>query len=331
MSFTAGSKTLGSAKLAGSAGAATASLTIPGSQLNAGSNTIKASYDGGTGFQASAGSTNVIVSTGDASSPVTATVSPNPVYQQPVDADGYAWYYAVRISDQSGLASTLTAFSIDGTDYSANIAAWFGSATLPARGSLSVALRSMIDSVPSQQVFAFSGVDAKGGKWTQQVVVDFLGKAASASMSLSSNPAVVKAKAEANTGCPAGYPFYHVLTLQERYGFAVSLTRFLAGGNDFSDGIGDWFGSTRLPANGTLETTMCWKLDGPFPQTLDYEMDGTDTAGNKVSATLSVKFQSGPDLDQPSGLRAIAIQTEAARINRRTTHAAQPQKRDWDR
>jgi hypothetical protein len=174
-------------------------------------------------------------------------------------------------------------------------------------------------------------VDAKGAKWNQQVAVDFLGKASSASMALSSNPELVKAKPEADTGCPAGYPFYHVLTLQERYGFAVSLTKFLAGGNDFSAGIGEWFGSTRLPANGTLETSMCWKLDGPFPQMLDYEIDGTDAAGNKVSATLSVKFQAGPDLDQKGGFRATARQAEALHQIRRTTQAARPQRRDWDR
>jgi hypothetical protein len=331
VTFTAGTKTLGSAKLTGSAGAATASITLPGTQLTSGSNTIKASYSGSTGFNASSGSTSVTVTTGDVSSSVVASVTPNPVYQQPADADGYAWDYSVRVSDNSGLASTLTGFSIDGTDYSGSIAAWFGSTALPARGSLYSALRSSIESVPSQQVFAFSGIDSKGAKWTQQVVVDFLGRATSASMALSSNPAVVKTRPEADTGCPAGYTFYQVLTLQERYGFAVSLTKFLAGGNDFSDGLGDWFGSTRLPANGTLQAPICWKLDGPFPQTLEYEIDGTDTAGNKVSTTLSVKFQSGPDLDQPSGIPAVTRQTEAARHFRRTTRAAQPQKRDWDR
>jgi hypothetical protein len=101
----------------------------------------------------------------------------------------------------------------------------------------------------------------------------------------------------------------------------VSLSKFLAGGNDFSDAIGDWFGSSQLPATGELQTVICWTLDGPFPETLDYEVDGTDSGGNKVSAKLSVQFQSGPDLNQPSGRARPDTQPVAQQGGRRPARA----------
>jgi len=248
-------------------------------------------------------------------------VDPNPAYQRPADADGYSWYYTVTISETAGKSATITGFSIDDTDYSAYINTWFGTATLPAHGKLSVGLRTNVDTVPASKVFRFTGVDATGSKWSQEVTVQFLGKAPSASMVLTSIPEVVKAKAEETTGCPQGYPFYQVLSLKERYGYAVSLSKFLAGANDFSDAIENWFGSSQLPATGELQTVICWTLDGPFPETLDYEVDGTDSGGTKVSAKLSVQFQTGPDLNQPSGGARLDRQPATEKAGRRPARA----------
>jgi hypothetical protein len=61
VAFSTGSITLGSAVLAGSGASATASLTVSASQFSSGTNTIMATYGGGSGFGASSGTTTVTV------------------------------------------------------------------------------------------------------------------------------------------------------------------------------------------------------------------------------------------------------------------------------
>ncbi len=67
VSFAVGQTTLGTGTLSGSGGSATASLTVPGSQLSNGSNLIQASYEGSSAFQASSGSVTVNVDGGSTS------------------------------------------------------------------------------------------------------------------------------------------------------------------------------------------------------------------------------------------------------------------------
>jgi hypothetical protein len=87
------------------------------------------------------------------------------------------------------------------------------------------------------------------------------------------------------------------LTLKELNGTSVKLTRFLAGGFDYSGQIAAWFGSQALPASGALQARMCWQFNS-VPTTLAYEVDGVDDAGHAVRAVLTVDFKS---LDQKSG------------------------------
>jgi len=115
------------------------------------------------------------------------------------------------------------------------------------------------------------------------------GQPSSSSMVLSSSPATV-ALIPDTIHCPSQSPYYQQLNLQERGGSEVLLTRFLSGGNDNSSAIASWFGSWRLAPFGSLQANLCWNISGP-PKTLAYEVDGTDTAGNNVTATLSVTFQ----------------------------------------
>jgi len=112
----------------------------------------------------------------------------------------------------------------------------------------------------------------------------------SASMVLSSLPATVALIPDYNH-CSSQYPYHQQLNLQEQNGYEVQLTRFLAGGNDNSSTIASYFGSWRLAPFGSLEAGLCWNISNP-PQTFTYEVDGTDTNGNRVTATLSVLFQS---------------------------------------
>ena len=289
VSFSAGSTALGSATLAGSGGTATASITVSGNLLAVGNNTISASYGGNNGFNPSSASVKLAVTVPASGSAVVPSVTPNPVFQQTPDANGNAWFFTVSLTEIAGVATTLTGFSIGGTDYSSSISSFFGSNSLPAKGTLSASLAATIASVPETLVFAFSGADAGGAKWNQQISVSFYGPQLAAGMVLSSSPAVAILNPNSNA-CPADYPYFQELNLQEMNGYEVYLTGFYDGGDDDSDSIGYWFGSWRLAPLGSLQADICWALDGP--QTLDFEIDGVDSQGNSVTTTLSVPFQS---------------------------------------
>jgi hypothetical protein len=58
---------------------------------------------------------------------------------------------------------------------------FFGSAALPAHGSLSASLQAMNIPVPSSMVMVLTGRDASGASWTQQIAVPFLPQPTSAS------------------------------------------------------------------------------------------------------------------------------------------------------
>ena len=157
--------------------------------MTTGNNTITASYGASNGFGASSGSVTVTVSVPTVPSNVVPSVTPNPVFQQAPDADGYSFLYTVRLSEIAGTAATLTGFTIDGIDYSSHIQSWFGSASIPANGTISASLGSQPSTVPVNWVLGFSGTDASGATWTQQITVPFLAQPSSASMALASLPA----------------------------------------------------------------------------------------------------------------------------------------------
>jgi hypothetical protein len=241
-------------------------------------------------------------STPKGASAVVVSVEPSPVYEQAPDADGYTWFYTVRVSETAGTATTVKSFTIDSDDYSDSIADWFGSASLPAKGTLSVNLRSKNLDVPSDHVYAFAGVDASGQTWAKQISVSFRGAGQGnqkgAAMSLTSDPAVVVKIGKGDPDCAADHPYGQTLTVRELNGSSVKLTKFLAGGYDYSDRIASWFGSQTLPASGTLQAKLCWQLN-TVPVTLSYEMDGVDASGQQAQATLKVDFKNL--LDQKSG------------------------------
>jgi hypothetical protein len=69
--------------------------------------------------------------------------------------------------------------------YAASIVSFFGSTTLPAHGSLSASLQAANIAVPSSVVIVFTGRDASGATWTQQIAVPFLPQPTSTSNSTS--------------------------------------------------------------------------------------------------------------------------------------------------
>jgi len=281
-----GSTTLGSATLAGSGNTATASIQVYGSQLSVGSDIITAIYAGSSSLNSASGSITLNVTLPIAKAAVVPSFAPNPVYEQQADADGYSWFFTVTLTETAGVAATLTGFTFGGTDYSSSISSFFGSTALAGNGTLEAALRAKIASVPSTLVLGFSGVDADGNNWSQQISVPFYGRQTSASLALSSSPDTV----DLDPSAPADCPFVQQINIQEQNGFGVIFTHFTAGGTDYTSDIQDFFGSLRLPPFGALEAEICWTGITP-PETLQYEIDGIDTSGNKVVAAGSVLFQ----------------------------------------
>jgi hypothetical protein len=259
---------------------------------------------------------------------VVPSIEPSPVYQQAPDADGYTWFYTVHVAEMGGAPTTITAFSIDDYDLTGSISAWFGSNKLAANGSLSVQLRSKDLAIPSDHVFAFAGVDASGQKWSKQVSASFRGPQPAnqkAAMSLTSDPATVVKIGNGDPSCAADHPYGQQLNLQELGGSAVKLTKFVAGGYDYTDRIASWFGSQTLPASGSLHARLCWQLNS-VPATLDYEIDGVDGSGGTVQATLKVDFKNLLDVKsggaEPAGIANLS--TWPGRGSDATASAPQP-------
>jgi uncharacterized protein (TIGR03437 family) len=295
VSFIWGLTSLGSATLVGAGGSASASITVYGSVFAGalGAETISAYYGGSGSFTPASTALTLTVSQVSVGSAVAPSVVPDPVYQQTPDAQGYSYFFTIRLTETAGVATTLTGFTFNGQSESQYITSFFGSASVPAHGTLSANLGASLSS-SGNVVFGFSGVDASGAQWSQQITVPFLPMQISAAMSLASAPATVAETPNGVEGCgDTGFQFfYQQLDLQELNGFEVELTRFLAGGNDYTQYIPDWFGSWRLAPFGSLLAGICWQ-PAAIPSTFNYELDGMDTNGNNIVVTATAPFQ-GP-------------------------------------
>jgi uncharacterized protein (TIGR03437 family) len=166
---------IATAPLTASGGAATAAFRIFGGQLAIGPNTITAVYGGSNVYSGSAAQIVINETLPTASSAVVLTVSPNPVFQAATDADGYGWFYTVKLSEIAGVATTLTDFRIDDISFASQIPNLFGQAALAANGQLTAALRSRDLRIPVARTLTASGKDASGFTWTQQIPVYFYG------------------------------------------------------------------------------------------------------------------------------------------------------------
>jgi uncharacterized protein (TIGR03437 family) len=107
------------------------------------------------------------------SSSVVPSVDQNPVFKlKSTDANGHNWAFVLTFSEEAGIATTLTGLTMNGQNV--DIGSAFGTATIPARGSISsknLGLTTL--TVPANVVFAFNGVDASGQTWSQTFSVPF--------------------------------------------------------------------------------------------------------------------------------------------------------------
>jgi subtilase family serine protease len=165
VTFAVAGKTLGTATLSGTSGSATASFTVAGSNLVAGSNTITIGYSGGAPFASSSATIVLTITTsGAGTASVIATATRTTSIQQ-------GWPVLLQLKEQAGIAATVTQFTINGTDFSSWVSVAFGSSQLAAGGSLSANLIIQWSPLPATLVFSFGGKDVNGHVWTQTVTM----------------------------------------------------------------------------------------------------------------------------------------------------------------
>ena len=107
------------------------------------------------------------------------------VFEQPANS----WNFTLTLAEEAGVATTLTGMTINGTDYSSQIASLFGSATIPANHSISSQITLANLKVPGKVAFTVSGVDATGRTWSQQLSIPFQGLQAQLAVAGISNAA----------------------------------------------------------------------------------------------------------------------------------------------
>jgi uncharacterized protein (TIGR03437 family) len=287
VSFLTNDTSLGTATLNPSG---VATLTVNAIQLSVGANAITAVYAGGNGWNGSAGITTVTITAPASGAAIVATVTPDPVYEHAPTADGDTWSYAMHLENQSSVPATLTKFTIAGTDYTSSIIADFGSASIPANGSLSsITLSTRNLAAPLNRVFTFSGADANGGTWSQQISVPFITRIAVQAQLALLTPASVSPDSTADLSCRWAEP----LVLEERAGYDVQLIGFEAGNTDFSSQLQQIFGTTNLAPYGKLQGTLCWNSGTPTGSvnlSITYwltEFDNTTTYTTPASTTLA--------------------------------------------
>jgi subtilase family serine protease len=174
VSFMVGQNLVGVGTLSGSGGSAAATITISGSQLLPGNNTVTANYSGSPIFSASSSSSTVNLGVPSTNSAVTVTVTPDPVFQHAPDASGATFNFTIQLTETAGVATTVNGFSFSGVSYAASVATFFGSSTLAPHGTLTANLKANNVPVPSTVVLGFTGRDASGVVWTRQISVPFL-------------------------------------------------------------------------------------------------------------------------------------------------------------
>ncbi len=109
-----------------------------------------------------------------AGSSVVISIDQNPVFESAApDAKGNLWSYTLTLSEEAGIPTTITGLTIDGTNYTSQIATLFGSTTIGARQSVSASLGFGSTFTPHTVTFVVSGVDVGGRTWTVQQTIPF--------------------------------------------------------------------------------------------------------------------------------------------------------------
>jgi uncharacterized protein (TIGR03437 family) len=282
---------LGSAVLDGNG---TATISEPGSLLSLGNSTIRALYSGDGVFEGSAGSAKVTVNYPPSTiSVVVPLVTPNPVVE-----DGYeAWPYTVALVERAGVATTLTSFTLDGVPQSLT---YWTSTNLPANGTIYASLTATSLTTPLNRQFVFTGEDASGQTWTQQVAVPFVSGPTTPlipGITLTTATPLVPQNPQAPFACQ----WAQEVSLQETGGFLTLLASMSVNGVNFTPQIQNIFGTTRLAPYGLLEGTLCFNSTGPSVTQL---AGITDSGGFTVLVPATVSATLAPAPNTPVAFSA---------------------------
>ncbi len=206
-------------------------------------------------------------------------VNPNPIYKNGTNNN---WPFTVTLTEKAGVAATLTGFTVAGN----NDLSLFATTRIPAHGTISAAIVSTGLTVPVTRPFVFSGTDAAGKAWTQQLNIPFLdaqGTYFVPGMTLTTPLTSVQQDPQADASCQWAQP----VTLQENGGFEITLTALTISGTSFTSQLQSIFGTQRLAPYGMLQGTVCFPA-GTAIGTKAFTLTGTSELASTVTATLSI-------------------------------------------
>ena len=111
---------------------------------------------------------NVSATVQASQSNVSAVVAPATVV-----ASNGVWSFQIRLTETAGVATSVTAMKINGTDYSADLALWFGTTQIAASGTIQASLK--VSALPAgPQYFEFWGIDGVSGQtWYRVATATF--------------------------------------------------------------------------------------------------------------------------------------------------------------
>lgn len=285
----------------GSLTGSTASLSTTATAIAGGTGTINALYSGDSLFASSAGSAAVSINYPASGSFVVVTVNPNPIPQA-----GPFWLFSITLAERAGVATTLTGLSIDGV---AQPLSFFPTTKIPANGSISTSLTGTGFVPPVNSLFKFTGADAGGQTWSQQVTVVLAGPGAAGvlapALTLTSAPSTIQQNPLADLSCQ----WSQQVTLQEQGGFLMQLTKLTLDTLDVTSQIQQLFGTTRIAPFGILQGNLCFRgLEAPTIR--NYRVTGISPEfGNSVVAALPVTF--GPAAAAPA---TFSVSTQAIQL-----------------
>lgn len=108
-------------------------------------------------------------------SEVTLQATPNPVAAGTPDAEGCRYFFNLSAQETAGIDTKLTALKVNGEDFTAQIASWFGANSLSGNGQLEARVRLCAPGAPPTHTFTLAGTDTLTGRtWTQSTTVEFL-------------------------------------------------------------------------------------------------------------------------------------------------------------
>jgi hypothetical protein len=136
-------------------GAGIATLTVTGPLLPVGNTTVLAAYSGDSNFNSATGEVGVTVTPRSSGSAVTISITPNPAHQ--------GQFVKVALTEENGVSTTITGWTINGSDRFPLFVPDFGSNSLAAHGTLfaSFATTQALN-IPGTRLYEFTGMDADG-------------------------------------------------------------------------------------------------------------------------------------------------------------------------